>query len=73
MSIENARKSQEYLQAIDEIDRFLNLFNPCVNYICLENAQGKKVFHISYASTLEAIEKTLNQQKEEYYKMIEKL
>ena len=73
MKIEQAKQAQEYLMAINEIDRFLNLFNPYTCYICLENGEGKSIFHLTYTNTLEAIEQILKEKKEEYYKIIEDL
>ena len=73
MKIEQAKKSAEYLSAISEIDRFLNLFNPETSYICLENGEGKSIWHLTYLETLKFIEQALQEKKDEYYKMIEDL
>ena len=72
MKYEDIDKVKEIIFDINEIDTFLKYFNPSINYLCLENAEGKSIFHISNEQTLIEIEKTLKERKEELIEELQK-
>ena len=72
MKYEDIDNVKEIIFGINEIDTFLKYFNPSTNYLCLENAEGKSIFHIRNEQTLIEIEKTLKERKEELIKELQK-
>ena len=72
MKYEDIDKVKKIIYNLNEIDTFLKYFNPSTNYLCLENAEGKSIFHITNEQTLIKIEKTLEERKEELIEELQK-